>query len=78
MKRKVYLTFPQNLIRHPLIYEVGRKFKVVTNVRCASITDEVGLVGLEFDGEASEIGHAIDYLKSKGVAVERVEMNVVE
>jgi len=78
MKHKVYLTFPPNLIREPLIYEVGNRFDVVTNVRSASITNEVGLVGLEFQGEATEIGHAIDYLKLKGVTVERVEMNVVE
>lgn len=78
MKRKVYLTFPPNLIREPLIYEVGHRFDVITNVRSASITNEVGLVGLEFQGETAEIGHAIDYLKLKGVTVERVEMNVVE
>lgn len=78
MKRKVYLTFPPHLIKEPLIYEVGQRFDVVTNVRSASITSDVGLVGLEFQGEASEIAHALDYLKLKGVTVERVEMNVVE
>lgn len=78
MKRKVYLTFPPHLIREPLIYEVGHRFDVITNVRSASITEEVGLVGLEFEGEASEIAQAVDYLRLKGVTVDRVEMNVVE
>ncbi len=78
MKRKVYLTFPQKLIREPLIYRVGHEFKVVTNVRCASVTDEIGVVGLELDGEAEEIGRAMEYLKSQGVQVEPVEMNVIE
>ncbi len=78
MKRKVYLNFPQHLIREPLIYQVGRDFDVVTNIRCASVTHEIGLVGLEFEGEAAEIEKAMEYLESKGVTVERVEMNVVE
>ncbi len=78
MKRKVYLTFPRHLIRDPLIYLAGHKYNVVTNIRCASITGELGLVGLEFEGEASEIAGAMSYLASKGVEVEPVVMDVVE
>ncbi len=78
MKRKVYLTFPQKLIRDPLIYRVGHEFRVVTNIRCASVTDEIGVVGLEFEGEPEEIGRAMEYLKSRGVLVEPVVMNVIE
>lgn len=78
MKRKVYLTFPQKLIREPLIYGVGHKFNVVTNIRCASVTDEIGVVGLEFEGEPEAIGRAMEYLESRGVLVEPVVMNVIE
>ncbi len=78
MKRKVYLTFPQKLIREPLIYRVGHEFNVVTNIRCASVTDEIGVVGLELEGEPEEIGRAMEYLKSRGVLVEPVVMNVIE
>ena len=78
MKRKVYLTFPQDLIREPLIYKVGHEYDVVTNIRCASVTEDLGLVGLEFEGESSEIKAAMDFLESKGVKVEPVVMNVVE
>ena len=78
MKRKVYLTFPRDLIQEPLIYQVGHKFAVVTNIRSASMTKELGLVGLEFEGEASEIEAAIAFLKSKGVKTEPVVMDVVQ
>ena len=78
MKRKVYLTFPRDLIREPLIYHVGHQFDVVTNIRCANITEDLGLVGLEFEGEASEIEAAMVFLKEKGVKVEPVVMDVVE
>jgi ABC-type methionine transport system ATPase subunit len=78
MKRKVYLTFPRDLIQEPLIYQVGHKFAVVTNIRSASMTKELGLVGLEFEGEASEIEAAIEFLESKGVKAEPVVMDVVQ
>ncbi len=78
MKRKVYLTFPRPIVRESLIYQVGHKFDVITNIRCASITEELGLVGLEFEGEASEIEAAMSYLEAKGVKVEPVVMDVVE
>jgi len=78
MKRKVYLTFPRNLIKEPLIYRVGHQFDVVTSIRCANVTEELGLVGLEFEGEASEIDAAMNFLKAKGVKVEPVVMDVVE
>ncbi|MDP6179710.1 MAG: NIL domain-containing protein [Desulfatiglandales bacterium] len=78
MKRKVYLTFPRKLIQEPLIYQVGHQFDVVTNIRCANVTEELGLMGLEFQGEASEIEAALNFLDSKGVKVEPVVMDVVE
>ncbi len=78
MKRKVYLTFPRKLIQEPLIYQVGHQFDVVTNIRCANVTEELGLVGLEFEGEASEIESALNFLDTKGVKVEPVVMDVME
>ena len=78
MRRKVYLTFPRRLVREPLIYQVGHQFEVVTNIRCASVTEELGLVGLEFEGEPSEIRAALDFLEAEGVKVEPVVMDVVE
>jgi len=76
--RKVYLTFIQNLIKEPLIYKVGHKYKVVTNIRSASITDEIGIVALELTGDDVEIDNAIKYLQDNGVKVEPIELNVIE
>jgi hypothetical protein len=38
----------------------------------------MGLVALEIDGDESEVGKAIVWLKSKGVTVEPIEKNFVE
>ncbi len=76
--RKVWLTFPKELVDRPLIWEVGRKFGVVTNIRQASVSREIGLVGLELSGEESEVERAVGFLTESGVSVEPVELGVVE
>jgi ABC-type methionine transport system ATPase subunit len=69
-KRKVKLTFPEELITEPVIYKLGHEFKVVTNILQANVTKDSGWVVLEIDGENDEIGKAIDNLRDKGVKVE--------
>jgi hypothetical protein len=56
---KVYLTYPPKLLKEPIIYQLGQKFRVVTNIRGANISAEVGLVALEIDGDENEVAAAI-------------------
>ena len=70
--------YPPRLITTPVIWELGQKFKVITNVRQASVTDEIGVVCLELDGPRTEIKEAIKWLEKLGVKVEPVEINVIE
>jgi ABC-type methionine transport system ATPase subunit len=78
VRERVYLTYPTRLIKEPLIYQVGHKFKVVTNIRGANINDTIGLVALELDGTQAEVDRAIAWLREKGVNVEPIEKNVIE
>jgi L-aspartate semialdehyde sulfurtransferase ferredoxin len=75
---RFWLMYPPKLITKPLLWQLAKKFEVVTNVRQASITDEIGLVCLELDGKRSEIKVAIKWLEKQGVKVEPVEINVIE
>ncbi len=77
-KRRVYLTYEGDTIKKPLIYEMGHKFKVITNVRTASISKTLGLVGLELEGDSEEIDNALAWAAAEGVTVEPIEMGVVE
>ena len=77
-QRRLWLMYPPRLIQKPLIWELGRKFKVVTNLRQVSVTDEIGIVCLEVDGARSEVNAAIKWLEKLGVKVEPVEINVIE
>lgn len=75
---RLWLMYPARLITTPLIYEIGKKFPVVTNIRQASVTEEIGIVSLELDGEREEIKSAIAWLEEQGVKVEPVEINTIE
>jgi ABC-type methionine transport system ATPase subunit len=76
-QQRLWLMYPPKLIKKPFIYEVGHKFKVVTNIRQASITDEIGIVCLELDGARNEVVAAIKWLVKQGVNVEPVEIGVI-
>ena len=78
IREKFYLTYPPHLLTEPLIYTVGQKFKVVTNIRGASISHEMGLVAVELEGVRGEIDRAVTWLRSRGVQVEPIEKNVIE
>lgn len=70
--------FQPKLVTQPVVYEVGKKFNLVTNIRQASVNDEIGLVSIEIDGEHPEIEKAIAWLEEIGVKVEPVEINTIE
>ena len=75
---RLWLMYPPKLIKEPLLWQLTRKFPVVTNIRQASVTDEIGIVSLEIDGKRSDIKAAIQWLEKIGVSVEPVEINVIE
>ncbi len=75
---RFYLTYNQDRIKEPVIYWVGQKFRVVTNIRAASVSDHIGIVALELDGEQDEIDAAVKWIAGQGVKVEPIEKNVIE
>jgi len=76
--RRVTLTFPPELIKEPVIYNIGHRYKLVTDIRSANVTENAGWVTLEIDGDEEEYFKALAYLKGIGVGVEPVERNVIE
>lgn len=76
--KRVRLTFPEGLIKEPLIYNLGHEFKVVTNVRMADVDAKTGWVTLELDGESAEIDRSLAWVQAKGVRVDPVDGDVIE
>jgi ABC-type methionine transport system ATPase subunit len=71
--QKVFLTFPQRLIKDPVLYDLVKRFDVKTNIRGASVTDEIALVALQIDGDEANIRASLDFLRSEGVTVELLD-----
>ncbi len=68
-KRRVMFTFPEELVKEPIIYNLGQQFKVVTNIRRADVSEIKGWMMLELEGEEKEIEDGIAWVTSKGVRV---------
>jgi L-aspartate semialdehyde sulfurtransferase ferredoxin len=75
---RLWLMYPPKLITNPVIWELARKYPVVTNVRQASVTDEIGIVCLELSGHRPDLKSAIQWLEKQGIKVEPVEIGVIE
>ena len=70
--RLIHCTFPKTLIREPLLYNLGKDFKVVPNIKGATISEEVGKVYLDLEGPEEEIDRAVEFLKERGVEIQEV------
>jgi len=77
-RRRLKLIFGPTLVREPVIYQLGRNFEVVTNIRRADVTKDHGWVLLEVSGEPDVIDQGVEFLESRGVKVEPAEGDVVE
>ncbi|MFH0941538.1 MAG: NIL domain-containing protein [Chloroflexota bacterium] len=77
-KKQVMFTFPEQLVREPIIYDLSHQFKIVTNIRRADVTENRGWVVLEMVGAEGEIERGIAWVMGKGVRVDPVIGDIVE
>ena len=77
-KRRIRLFFPSPLITEPIVYEMGRQFEVVTNIRGGEILSGSGWLYLELSGEDDEIARACNWDIERGVRVDPVEGDIIE
>ncbi len=77
VKKRVYLTFPAELVREPLVCRMYDALHVEFNLRTASVTDELGIIGLELSGTAEQLEAAMEFFRERGVRVEPIELDVV-
>ena len=75
-KRMRRLVFPPELIREPILYNLGQEFKVVTNILRADVEIDKGWVVLQLEGNEEEMEQAISWLTAKGVSVEPTDLSI--
>lgn len=64
------LTFAERLITEPIIYHMGQRFNLVTNIFRASVTRDKGWALVQLEGKKADIDKAIAWAKEQGVVVE--------
>lgn len=74
---RLFVSFPEQLVARPLIYEVITRFDVVPNIRRANVEEHSGWIILELAGEADARDAAVAYLEELGCTVNRMEGDVV-
>jgi len=72
MSKKVLINFPQELLKEPIIYTLGHQFKVVVNIKRASVSEDSGWAELELKGEAKQIEEGIAWMMGRGMRVEEM------
>jgi ABC-type methionine transport system ATPase subunit len=69
---RVKLTFPERLIKEPIVARMVRQFDVLPNIRRAKVEDTVGWIVCEISGDPHSVEEAIDWLGQVGVDVHRL------
>jgi ABC-type methionine transport system ATPase subunit len=78
MKKMVKLIFPQELIKEPVTFQMAKKFDIIPNIRRANVTETVGELVLELEGEEENIEKGLQYLRELGVKIEPVVGDIIE
>ena len=72
VKRRVMFTYPQELIKEPIIHSLSQQFNIVTNIHLADISEDKGWVVFELEGEEDAIEQALAWAISRGMRVDPV------
>jgi len=73
VKRRVILTFTENLLKEPIVYSLGQQFEITTNIQLADISEDRGWVILDLEGEEKDINEAITWVTSRGIRTELID-----
>ena len=76
--QRVKFTFMTQMVKEPIIYQLGQNFNLVTNIRRADVREDMGWVVLELDGDDTEIQRGLDWVSAIGVRVDPLSRDVIE
>jgi ABC-type methionine transport system ATPase subunit len=72
MSTRVRLTFPEELVREPVVAQLVHRFDVEPNIRRANVEAHRGWIICELDGAPTAIEGAVAWLEEIGVSVVRL------
>ena len=74
---RLFVSFPEELVDRPMLYEIVKNYDVVPNIRRANVEAHSGWVILELRGTATARDEAIAYLEGLGCTVNKMEGDIV-
>jgi len=77
-KRQLDLIFPEEMVKEPVIWEMSKKFDVIFNIRRARVTESMGELVIELDGEDEILDEAMAWLRKKGIKVKPISHDILE
>jgi L-aspartate semialdehyde sulfurtransferase ferredoxin len=75
--KRVHLTFNKQLVREPVLWQIGQECNLVMNIRRADVQADMGWVELEMEGEQDGLNKAIEAFHQRGVRVDPIEVQTV-
>ena len=67
---RVRLTFPDELVRGPILARLVRERDVMPNIRRADVGEHSGWIVCEIDGDGPAVDSAVEWLRDQGVQVD--------
>lgn len=67
---RMKLTFPENLVRTPILARLVRQFDVEPNIRRANVEEHQGWIVCELDGAPAAVEGGLAWLRAEGIEVD--------
>ncbi len=68
------LTFNKLMASQPIVYNLGKKYRLVTIIEKANLSEEAGWMQVALNGDPDEVQRAIADLNTIGVTVTPLEL----
>ncbi len=80
INQRVWLTFSgRAMVETPALWRMSRAYPQVSfDIRQASVTAEIGVMAVHFEGAPDQVNAALEFLRGQGVLVEPIEKNMIE
>lgn len=75
--KRLHLTFPEQLVRQPIISHMVLEHGVEVNIRRADVDEHVGWMVLEVSGADEKLAEATEWLRGQGIEVNDVDGDIV-
>lgn len=66
------LTFPESLVKEPVLFTVAKQYDVMPNIRRAKVSATSGEVELDLTGEEEDLDRAMAHFNQAGILIELI------